>query len=100
MATKKAQQPVLSEERISPFNCPSCGSMKEIVKSYGNGKQVLECANCHINKEKHNQKELSPLKQNTWLDSKPCSECGSKNRYSLIENGKEANRCANCDAIA
>ena len=99
MAIKKAQQPVLIEERISPFNCPSCGSMKEIVKTYGNGKQVLECANCHIDKEKQVQKELSPLKKNTWQDSKPCPECGSKKRYSLIENDTEVTRCADCDAI-
>jgi Zn-finger protein len=72
--------------------------MKEIVKTYGNGKQVLECANCHIDKEKYLQKQM-PLKQSTWQDSKPCPECGSKKRYSLLENGKEVDRCADCNAL-
>jgi Zn finger protein HypA/HybF involved in hydrogenase expression len=99
MATKKAQQPVSTEERVTPFNCPSCGSINEIVKTYGNGKQVLECANCHIDKEKHVQKQIEPLKMNTWHDTKPCSECGSKKRYSAIENGKEVTRCSDCDAV-
>jgi Zn-finger protein len=73
--------------------------MKENVKTYGNGKQVLECANCHIDKEKYAKKELSPLKSDTRSISNPCPECGSKKRYSLIENGKEVVRCVNCDAI-
>lgn len=99
MASPKAKQPVLTEERKSPFNCPSCGSMKEIVKTYGNGKQVLECANCHIDKDNRLQKQISSLKADTWNDSKPCPECGSKKRYSLVEDGKEAHRCANCDNV-
>jgi len=99
MATKKVRQPVLSEERVSPFNCPSCGSMKEIVKTYGNGKQVLECANCHIDKEQIIKKQLAPLYMNSWRDSELCSECGSKKRYSDIENGNPITRCADCDAI-
>lgn len=99
MASNKGKQPVLIEERISPFNCPSCGSMKEIVKTFGNGKQVLECGNCHIDKEKNTQKALSLLKKHAWQDTTPCPECGSKKRYSIIENGKETIRCAKCDSM-
>jgi len=99
MATKKAQQFVLSEIRLSPFNCPSCGSMKEIVKTFKNGKQILECADCHVDKDKYIKKQLAPLYMNTWKDSKLCPVCGSKKRYSIIENGKEGSRCNNCDAI-
>jgi transcription elongation factor Elf1 len=98
MASRKAKQPVLIQERLSPFNCPSCGSMLEIVKTFGNSKQVLECANCHIDKEKQQQKQIAPSKKNAWQGSKPCPECGSKKRYSIIENNKEVTRCANCDS--
>jgi len=72
--------------------------MKEIVKTFGDGKQVLECANCHIDKEKRLQKQTTTLKKDNWEDTKPCPECGSKKRYSLIENGIETMRCNNCDA--
>lgn len=99
MATTKGKQPVIIQERLSPFNCPSCGSMKEIAKTYANGKQVLECANCHTDKGKKLQNEVAPLEKNTWQDSEPCPECGSKKRYSLVENGEDVNRCADCDAI-
>ncbi len=97
MTSKDSKQPVFTEERSTPFNCPSCGSMKEIVKIYGNGKQVLECSNCHIDKEKYLRTQINHLNTNTWIDSKPCPECSSKKRYTLIENGKEINRCSNCD---
>lgn len=73
--------------------------MKEIVKTYGNGKRVLECANCHIDKEKYIQNQLAPLKMDTWRDTKPCPECGSKKRYSMVENNKEVKRCSDCDAL-
>lgn len=97
MDSKKTVEPTSIEKRISPFNCPSGGSMKKIVKTYGNGKQVLECVNCHIDKEKHIQKQITTLKTNTWRYASPCLECSSKNRYSLIETGKDVNRCADCD---
>jgi Zn ribbon nucleic-acid-binding protein len=99
MVSKKTSEPISTEKRLSPFNCPSCGSMNEIVKTFKNNKEVLECADCHVNKLDYLKKQEAFLKQCKSVGSKPCPECGSKKRYSLVENGKEVNRCMDCDAV-
>lgn len=99
MVSKKTVEPIFIEKRVGPFNCPSCSSIKETVKTYGNGKQVLECGDYLIYKEKHLQKQLVRSKMDFWEDIKPCPECNSKKRYSVIESGNEVKRCAKCDAL-
>lgn len=70
--------------------------MEEIVRIYATGKEELICAKCGIDKDKYTKKQIASSNKRIWQVSKACSECGSKKRYSQLENGQEVTRCAKC----